>query len=190
MNLKRWTIIPLHMLQILHRFELECLGFFCCLVILSFCMAFNILFSTLCTKLDLPYLVDISLAHSIYDHPIDPMGIYFLQSSHGEEHIAFHNIIWDTFVFITKKGPISCVTWIKKCPSIVFSLVFMLVGWYYVFHRCGSHYGWCDNCWSHFNIFNFVSCHLFVEWPQQLWFKQRISSIVINIMGYVFPLLP
>jgi hypothetical protein len=132
--------------------------FFGCLVILSFCMAFNILFSTLCTKLGLPYLVDINLAHSIYGHPIDPMGIYFFQSSHGGEHIAFHDIVWDAFVFITKKSPTSCVTWINKCPSIVFSLIFMLVGWYYVFHRCTSHYGWCDNCWSHFNIFSFVSC--------------------------------
>jgi hypothetical protein len=64
-----------------------------CLVIFSFCMAFNILFSTLCTKLGLPYLVDITLAHSMYGHLIDPMGIYFFQSSHGGEHIAFHDIV-------------------------------------------------------------------------------------------------
>jgi hypothetical protein len=66
-------------------------------------MAFNILFSTLCTQLCFPYLVDISLAHSIYGHPIDSMGIYFLQSYHGGEHIAFHDIVLNAFVFITKK---------------------------------------------------------------------------------------
>lgn len=71
-------------------------------IFFSFRMAFNIFFITLCTKLGFPQLMVKGLAHCICGHPIDLMGIHFLQCSHGREHIIFHDAVQDAFVSIVK----------------------------------------------------------------------------------------
>jgi len=43
------------------------------------------------------------LAHCICGHPINLMGIHFLQCSHGREHIISHDAIRYAFVSIVKK---------------------------------------------------------------------------------------
>jgi len=62
---------------------------------LVFCTSFHM-------QLGLPHLSIICILQCVSTHPIDPMGIDFLHSAHGNEHIKTHDLIRYTFVAIVQ----------------------------------------------------------------------------------------
>lgn len=72
------------------------------LVILVFCMAFNIFSSTLHTKLGLPHALVPKLTHYICGQLLNLAKTHLLCCFPGGEHNTSHNVVWDVFVSIMK----------------------------------------------------------------------------------------
>ncbi len=53
-------------------------------------------------QLGLPHPSIICMLQCVCTHPIDPMGIHFLHSTHVNKHIRTHDLIRDTFVAIVQ----------------------------------------------------------------------------------------
>ncbi len=54
------------------------------------------------TQLVLPHLLALDLSHCICWQPLDLMGIHLLHCTHGEKRMGYDDVMWDSFVFITK----------------------------------------------------------------------------------------
>jgi hypothetical protein len=72
------------------------------MVILTFCMAFNIFSSTLHTNLCLPRALVPDLIHCMCDQPLNLTKTHLLCCFLGGEHNTSHNVVWDAFASIMK----------------------------------------------------------------------------------------
>jgi len=52
------------------------------------------------TNLGLPHPLALGLSHCIYGQPLDPIEIHLFRCAHGEESMASHGAVWDTFASI------------------------------------------------------------------------------------------
>jgi hypothetical protein len=49
------------------------------------------------TNLGLPHPLALGLSHCIYGQPLNPARIHLFHCAHGEERMASHGAMWDTF---------------------------------------------------------------------------------------------
>jgi len=72
----------------------------------------------------------------------------FFCCSHGEEHIASHDVVWNAFSSIVRD------TWFlfhmsRPMSFHPFPLIFSSMGWHHVINRWHSQFGGFDDCWPH-----------------------------------------